>query len=160
MTPREQRKSVMITARMKDDAAWRDISIRNVSSHGVMIQLPNPPKRGSYVEIRRNTLVIVGRVMWTNGAACGLRTHEALSLPTMGELEATQPGHHPDAPGGIERRKRARPPAELAEAAVVRGRRMQFATIGLAAAAGVAALSLFAYQVLSAPAQAIGAALS
>ncbi len=159
MKAREDRKTVLITARMKDDTAWRDVAIRNVSSHGVMLQLPNPPERGSYVEIRRNALVIVGRVMWTAAGTCGLRTHEVLNLPTIGELEAAQPGTHPGGPAAHDRRKRARTPEDIAESAAIASRRMQFAVMGTACAAAVSALAFVAFHWLAAPARIIEAAL-
>lgn len=145
---------------MKDDAAWRNVAIRNVSNHGVMLQIANPPPRGRYVEIQRDSLVIVGRVMWSEPGACGLRTHEVLSLPATGTLAATPPGVHAVEPGTFQHRKAARTPEEIAESAVIASRRMQFALMGTACAAAVSALAFVAFRWLAAPAEIISAALS
>lgn len=159
MQSRDPRKAVLITARMKHDTAWRDVAIRNVSSHGVMLQLTDPPDRGSYVEIRRDSMVIVGRVMWSKPGACGLRTHEVLSVPAVGNLAATLPGVHAAGPVGFERSKAARTPDEIAESAAIASRRMQFAMMGTACAAAVAALAYVAFHWMAAPARVISAAL-
>lgn len=159
MKNRDPRKAVLITAQMKHDTAWRDVAIRNVSSHGVMIQLPDPPQRGSYVELRRDALVIVGRVVWSKAGSCGLRTHEALSLPALGDLEATRPGVHPGEPAHVDRHKRARTPEEIAESAATASRRLQFALTGLACAIAVCALAFVAFHWLATPTKIIAAAL-
>lgn len=160
MKAREDRQIVSIPARMKNEAAWQDVAIRNVSSHGVMISLPDPPKRGTYVEIRRGALIIIGCVKWSRSGACGLRTHEKLSVPALGELMAAQPGVRPSASAGPERRRRPRRPEELAEHAVVVGRRMQFIAMGAACTAAVVALAFITYHWLAEPLDKVAAALT
>ena len=145
---------------MKDETAWRDVAIRNVSSHGLMLSLPDPPKRGSYVEIRRGALVIVGRIMWTNSRSCGLRTHEKLDVPELGELTAAQPGVRPGAPAGPKRSQRKRRPEDIAEHAAIASRRMQFVIMGVACTAAVFALAFVAYHWLARPIDNISTALS
>ncbi len=158
MKTRDPRHAVHLPARMKNDEDWCDVSIRNVSRHGVMIQLPKPPERGSYVEIRRQSLVIVGRVVWSRHGACGLRTREALSIAALNDLAAKEPGDHSGEPG-TERRRRPRAAQDVAEASAAAARRMQFAFLGAGCAAGVAALAIFAFHIMAGPAAAIAAVL-
>lgn len=78
--PREQRVRVVIASRMRVDDRWTDVSIRNISAHGLLIAAPEPPARGSYVEIRRGTQIIVARSVWADGQYCGLRSQEILPV--------------------------------------------------------------------------------
>jgi hypothetical protein len=80
---REPRKKVNIPARMRLGSEWADICIRNMSSRGLMATTAAQVKSGSYVEIRRGTIMIVGRVVWVYGASFGLRTQEQLDLAAV-----------------------------------------------------------------------------
>ena len=64
---------------MRIGAAWRDACILDLSSRGLMIQAKEPPRGGTYIEVRRGRHIIVARVMWTNGGRCGLRTQDPLA---------------------------------------------------------------------------------
>ena len=64
---------------MRIGAAWRDACILDLSSRGLMIQAKEPPRGGTYIELRRGRHIIVARVMWTNGGRCGLRTQDPLA---------------------------------------------------------------------------------
>ena len=77
---REQRIDVTIPSRMRVDDSWIDVCIRNISPHGLLVAVANPPPRGNYVEIRRGTQIIVARSMWTDGQYCGLRAQELLPV--------------------------------------------------------------------------------
>ncbi|VXC53688.1 PilZ domain-containing protein [Sphingomonas sp. 8AM] len=74
---------MLIPSRMRLDASWHDIVIHNVSSRGLMAGCDQPPAIGSYVEIRRGTLVIVGRVQWNKGRFFGLRSQDRLSVKAL-----------------------------------------------------------------------------
>ena len=69
----------MLNARMRIGAAWRDACILDLSSRGLMIQAKEPPRGGSYIELRRGRHIIVARVMWTRDGRCGLRTQDPLA---------------------------------------------------------------------------------
>ena len=77
---REERQKVMIKARMRSGVSWRDVCILNLSVHGVGIQAAEPPARGTYVEIRRGSQVIVARVAWAKGHRAGLRSQDAIFI--------------------------------------------------------------------------------
>lgn len=78
MKVREPRRKVMLQARMRIGAAWRDACILDLSSRGLMIQASEPVRGGSYIEIRRGRHVIIARVMWTRDRRCGLLTQDPL----------------------------------------------------------------------------------
>ena len=46
---REERQKVMVRARMRSGVSWHDVCVLNLSPHGIGIQAPEPPERGSYV---------------------------------------------------------------------------------------------------------------
>ena len=77
---RERRIGVVIASRMRVEDRWTDVSIRNISAHGLLIAAADPPARGSYVEIRRGTQIIVARSVWADGHYCGLRSQETLPV--------------------------------------------------------------------------------
>jgi len=130
MKPREPRKKVMIKARMRVGAAWRDACILDLSSRGLMIQASDPPPGGSYLELRRGRHVIVARVMWTRDRRAGLRSQDP--LPT--EAIIAEPDHSagpPIVPGG---ERRATPAARVQRAtghehSRWRSRALEFASI-------------------------------
>lgn len=98
---RERRQAVSISVRYRGAAAWADAQIVNVSSRGVMALCQSPPSRGSYVEIRRGSYVIVGCVAWSATDRFGMRARdriEAAELVAAGDA----------IPSGAERRKSPR----------------------------------------------------
>jgi hypothetical protein len=80
---REPRKTVRIGVRLKDDAGWSDAQILNVSSRGVMALCQDPPRRGSYVEVRRGTYIMIGRVAWTGTDRIGVHVRERIDIENL-----------------------------------------------------------------------------
>jgi len=74
---------VLIPSRMRLESRWLDVVIHNVSSRGLMAGCDQPPAVGSYVEIRRGTIVIVGRVQWNKGRFFGMRSQDRLSVKAL-----------------------------------------------------------------------------
>lgn len=74
---------MLIPSRMRLESSWHDIVIHNVSSRGLMAGGDTPPAVGSYVEIRRGTIVIVGRVQWNKGRFFGMRAQDRLSVKAL-----------------------------------------------------------------------------
>ena len=170
LRPREQRVGVVIPSRMRDDHRWSDVCIRNISEHGLLIAAPNPPVRGSYVEIRRGTQIIVARSMWADGQYYGLRSQEVLPveqiiaeprLTSRPAVALTAAGH---AAANAERRRDAdRTGAAALADRQERSRRFASAfqfVLFAAAGAGVAGwAAVEIYVLLAAPAAAIRHAL-
>lgn len=79
MKAREPRTPLTIPAQVKTDGAPINVTIRNVSSQGMMLSGTVMPSPGSYVEIIRGTLVLAGRVVWSAADLCGVRTHAKIN---------------------------------------------------------------------------------
>ena len=97
---REWRRSVLVKARIKSSDGWRDASILNVSSRGLMIYSACCSNPGSEVELRGGDQVIRARVVWRKGQRAGLRSESVLPVldiinpaveRTMSEVGVTDP---------------------------------------------------------------------
>lgn len=108
LRPREPRIAVIVPARMRLGTQWVDVVIHNVSSRGLMAGCDQPPATGSYVELRRGTLVIVGRVVWAKNRFFGLRAQDRLSAKAL--VEEPRLASRPDAAerAGADRRSTTR----------------------------------------------------
>ena len=158
MIKREPRHDVDLPARLRGDESWSDVCIRNVSSRGLMLLIDNPPPRGTYIEVRRGSAVVIGRVMWTGDGRCGLRTRNRISVA---ELTLANAAPRDVKAGGGDRRAQARThrPDEAAARSAALGRTMQFAaTIALILAAG-GFIAHSSYGLLAKPSAAIARAL-
>lgn len=157
MKSREPRQSVIIPAQMRGDSGWSEVCIRNVSSHGMMLQMSKPPAPGCYVELRRATVVVVARVMWADADRCGLKTQARVDIGALSGAEGKSSGAAE--PAGQRQKARADAIAAVTEGAMLAGRSVQFAC-GAAFGAGLAILlSLAAYDTLARPLSAVQAAL-
>lgn len=108
---------------MRCGASWSDVYVVNLSSRGLGLHANNPPGRGTYVELRRGSnLIIVGQVMWSSGARFGLRTQD--QIWTDGLLNGT--ANEQTAPSEEWRERRSAPRAkDGSEWSRLRGRMMQ-----------------------------------
>ena len=157
---REDRQKVMIRARMRSSAAWHDVCILNLSVHGLGIQSAFPPTRGAYVEIRRGMQVVVARVAWAKGHRAGLRSQDPIFIKgLLSETgEASPPPANP-AGGFVERRRIPRPSSQAHESSRIRGRMIEFACVGIVAAAlGMAVVGMLS-DMLGRPMSAVRTAL-
>jgi hypothetical protein len=62
---------------------WSDGCIHDVSDKGMLLSSDSPPAIGTYVDIRRGTLAIVGRVVWNGGSRFGVRTRDPVSIAAL-----------------------------------------------------------------------------
>lgn len=163
--PREERITVLIPSRMRNAADWTDVVIHNVSSRGLMAGCDAPPSIGSYIEIRRGTLVIVGRVQWSKGRFFGVRSQDRLSVRAL--IDEPRLANRPAARSDnevAERRTDRRLAHEARMARRVERSRsfaslFQFAMIALAGATLAVIAAHSVYDMLSAPTTQIEAAL-
>jgi hypothetical protein len=148
----------MIKARMRSGASWHDVCILNLSLHGAGIQAPNPPARGSYVETRRGSHVLIARVAWSKGHRAGLRSQDPIFIQSrIAEPSAAAP---PKAPNLAVERRRAPPTVrQRHDHSRLLGRTMEFVCFVIAA--GAVALGAFGTveQALARPLSQISAAL-
>ena len=155
MRPREPRTSVRLSVRLASDDGWGDAEVRNVSSGGLMAVSSLPPRRGSYVELRRDSYSIVGRVVWSSGTSFGVQTQQKVSLPDL-----VRPSARPTT-DGKERRAEARAPVrhagrrkspqEIADASARQARAFEFAILVATALAFAFLLADQAAGMFSAP---------
>jgi hypothetical protein len=62
---------------------WSNGCIHDVSDQGLLVSSYTPPAIGTYVDIRRGTLVIIGRVVWSGGSRFGVRTQDPVSVAAL-----------------------------------------------------------------------------
>ena len=159
MRPREQRRRVLIRARMKTGTGWHDACIVDLSKRGAGLQAATAPSRGTYVEIRRGLHVIVARVMWTRNHRFGVLAQDELHIESIANDYAPTEETRAASRDTFERRVLPRPVAERAEANARLGHRMQYV---FAACAGMAAAMIAGAEVreaLAAPLSEVGSAL-
>lgn len=130
MRERESRVVTMLAARVRMGDDWRDVTILNVSRRGLMLRAEQTLPRGSYIEVRRASTVIVGRVVWHRDAQCGVRAQDVIDLP--GLMAAKNAGPKSWKQGEEDRRKSDRRPATASYLHVATGRQLQFAAVILA----------------------------
>ena len=157
--PRELRRRVMLRARMRAGAAWRDACILNVSSRGLMINAPHAASGllGSTVEVWHGERLIVAEVVWSRGTRAGLRSADPVPVEDILALSSASSLQLTAAPWPqVERRKRSRSHDESR----VRARALEFAAItAIAAFLGLGALALV-QQALAQPLQSVRVALT
>jgi len=83
MKNREARHTVLLPARMRAGNDWAEVSIHNVSAHGMLLQAVNTPRPGTYLEIRRATQVIIARTVWAKGHFFGIRTQDVIDSQAL-----------------------------------------------------------------------------
>lgn len=137
---REPRRKVLVNARMRVGTDWRDVSIRNVSSRGLLLVSDEPPPPGAYIEIRKTFMTIVARAVWARDGFFGVRTQDDIDFDELMENAKGPPkGWKP----GMDRRTGDRiaqhRPADTAERGRQFARAFQFVAI-TGAVIGVAAL--------------------
>lgn len=70
----------MVPARLRSGSDWSDVTICNVSSRGLMGKASPPPAKGEYVELRHRSVIVIGRVVWSQGVRFGLRTQDKIDI--------------------------------------------------------------------------------
>jgi hypothetical protein len=114
--PREARRKVLIPARMRSDAGWSDVCLRDLSSGGALVQSPNPPPPGSYIEIRRGSQVIVGRVRWRKERRFGIQAQGRIDIGALIEEPGVSRRTPIALPGGWVHPERRSDPERLTAA--------------------------------------------
>ena len=154
---REERRKVLVRARMHSGVSWSDVCIVNISSRGLGVQAARPPGRGEYVEIRRGPHAIVGRVVWSKHHRFGISTQDVLFIDAIVNQAQTQAPCATPVPFR-ERRTRARS-ANAHDRSRAKGRRVEFALAILGGFCLAGALGGMVQSALARPLVAISAAL-
>jgi len=142
---------------MKSADGWQDVAIRNVSAHGMRVSVALPPRRGAYIELRRATQVIIGRTMWVQGNDFGVRTQDAIDIPSLVNPNAAKA----EAMLGEARsdRRRLPRPEDSAQRASGIVQKLQYAVFGAVLMAGAGYAAMTVSDVLGSPMHAVRDAL-
>jgi hypothetical protein len=142
------------------NADWTNVTIRNVSSRGMLLETAIPLRRGTYLEVRRGPAVIVGRTVWATGQQAGIQTQDIILIDKLisGSRAAVPAAGRLQNGVVIERRSAVRPPQSF-ERSKVLARASEFAAVcGFALVASVLCVDL-TYQAFAQPVAAISEAL-
>lgn len=145
----------MIRARLRHLDQWHDACILNLSNRGIMLQTATPPRRGAYVEIRKASHLVIGRVVWSRGHRLGLRSQDIIAVDQF--ISGTEA---PPAPRANGERRAAPRPRPTAERSAQTSRTLQFVARSCAGAAGAVAVLTMVEAALAEPMTALRAALS
>lgn len=149
MRKREPRVPTRLPARLKYGRSWYDVTVRNVSRRGLLLELRDPPARGTFVEVRRGKAIVIGQVLWVRDGRCGLRAQDTIDLTDflaqrrMGE--SWQVGH-PDR--RIRPRRRL---SDIAQDGQALARVGQWAGVSLITLLGVYTIVSAAHSALATP---------
>lgn len=80
---REARPAIHLSAKLRTEDGWGQVTIANMSSRGLLLKSPFPPGRNTFIEIRHRGETIVGRVVWSNGTRCGVRTQDPINIDAL-----------------------------------------------------------------------------
>ncbi|MCL6697581.1 hypothetical protein LZ496_02115 [Sphingomonas sp. NSE70-1] len=145
----------MIEARVRCGATWSDACILNMSSRGMLIQAQPTPSRGSYLEIRRGSQVVVARVVWSNAIRCGVRTQDIVSAEQLIRDHARSA----KSATPVERRREPRLVATRHDASRFRSRAIEFGTFALLGAGVAIFATSLVGELLATPLEAVRQAL-
>jgi len=155
--PRELRRRVLLPARLRTGAQWTDTCILNISSRGLLIHSGRAAPEGTTIELRRGEHVIVARVMWRDGARVGLQCDDRLpveQIMSLGQSQSLQLTASNNRTG----ERRQQPRTNVIDARL-RGRAMEFVSVGVIAASLALTIWSMAEQALARPMAAVSAAL-
>lgn len=162
--PRETRRTVRITVRVRTEAGWIDATVRNLSERGMGLSSHQPLRRNQFVEIARGRSRVVGRIVWSDEAYSGMRAQDAVDIAEfLAEPQGASPQRENDRRAGnrVERPAAvAAPLHQQAQSARWFGRALEFAVItaGVVCAAGMAVGGVI--EILGAPLEKVGIALA
>jgi hypothetical protein len=92
---RDERTTIAVPARVLVDDYDRPAMLLNVSAHGVMAALPQPPKRGTRIRLIVGELELVGQVRWSGVDCCGVALRDAISVADLLDGRTTPPAFIP-----------------------------------------------------------------
>lgn len=147
---------------MNHNGGWLDACIHNVSSRGMLVASDGDVKPGDYLDIRRGTLVIIGRVVWAKDRYFGVRTQDRISVDALvGEpRRTTRPpaGEQPERRGTTRYASEAQA-AHRAERSRQLSSVMQYGLLVCAAVVAAVAAGSHVYGLLDSSMASVGAAL-
>lgn len=158
--PREDRSPILLAARMRDAEGWHDVTICNASSRGLMVRANPAPPTGSFVEVHKADICIVGQVKWSKESCFGLRTQDRIDVRYLRTSQKTLNTLAASNDRRVAARSAEQPfdPARMAERSRAFSRLFDYAIVASVVIAAAILLSQTAGSVLKAPlARAVGA---
>ena len=153
---REERRRVMLPARMRSAAGWSDACILNISSRGLLIYSSGAAAPGSFVKVRRGGQMVVARVVWRQNQRIGLCSPDPVRIEDIISTETAASAVRATAGGPTFDRRRVPRDVDRSRA---QGRAMEFlATAAIGASIAMLA-AVYAGEVLAAPMWVVGSAL-
>ena len=162
--PRAMRTAVRVPCRLNLGTIWVDGIIRNVSTRGIMVSTEHPVKRGAYIEIRRGTLIIIGRVMWSRDGCLGIRTQDPISAQTL--IDEPVRSSRPVSAATVDERRVAtraqgeRNAAQRSERSRRFASAFQFVCVVAAGSTLAILIAIYVYELLAVSASTVSDALS
>ena len=75
-----ERAKLFLAATLHAGGSERNVTVRNLSLGGALIELNGPPPVGTAVELRRGSLKASGTIVWIGSRECGLHFDMPLAL--------------------------------------------------------------------------------
>lgn len=75
-----ERAKLFLAATLHAGGGSRNVTVRNLSLGGALIEMPSPPPVGTAVELRRAHLTASGTIVWAASRECGLHFDMPLAL--------------------------------------------------------------------------------
>jgi hypothetical protein len=107
----DPRSNVFLTAILCAGPARDGVRIRNLSSHGALLEGASLPAEGAIVEIKRGSLTASGDIAWSREQHCGLRFHSTIDVARWIERAGPIGQQRIDAAIADFRREPSRPPS-------------------------------------------------
>ncbi|WP_433909706.1 PilZ domain-containing protein [Sphingomonas yabuuchiae] len=162
---REARRQVLIPCRIKSVRGWGDACIHNISSRGMMIACDDPLAPGEYLDLRRGSQVVIGRVVWRRDRFSGVRTQDVISAEAM--VNEPRLETRPAGAGRVEERRVSRQSmageidaARRMERSRSLSQAMQFGALSIFGLVAAATIATQVGHVLAAPTARLTQALS
>jgi hypothetical protein len=153
---REERRRVMLPARLRSQSGWSDACILNVSEHGLLIYSNGAAHPGSFVEVRRGGQLVIARVVWRRNQRIGLCSPDTIHVDDIISTSEAQAALTTAYKVTLERRRVPRIP----EPSRSRGRAGEFIGTVLIVAALAGAGAFYAASTLGRPLAHVKAALA
>jgi PilZ domain len=161
MQQREPRFRTILPAQIRWNGPWRDASVQNVSSHGIMLRSAPVPQPGTYVELMVGSLSITARTVWAHADICGLRARTPIDFERLRERRSSD-AHKASMAEFVGQNRRKSPPDFRRQAENSRnlGNAFQYLTALCVAVAVAGGLSWEVYKILSAPLSTVAIAMT
>ncbi len=84
----EPRTMVALKATMRVGSRVLEATIANASSRGVLAMVPQPPVRGTVVDLEIGDHILRGQVRWRAADRCGIMLREAIDVAELAQGRA------------------------------------------------------------------------